>query len=141
MNPEIKASIYKLLLNEPTLTQREIANRVGVHESEVSKAIKKTATSVDYQLAMQVAGKFLQDFQKASDFWKLQVTELEQMKGETDDVGLKVKIMREQSDRYEKILFQARQGELVEGLRLINKGMIPLKNKQKELSHNIKKTI
>lgn len=70
----------------------------------------------------KVAGKFIQDFANTIEFWKLQITQLEHLKDRAKDLDTLMKIMREQSDRYEKILVLARQGELIEALRKLNHG-------------------
>ena len=67
------------------------------------------------------AGMFIQEFANAAEFWKLQITELEKLKESTRDPKLILKIIREQSHRYENILVLARQGEVVQALRKINR--------------------
>ena len=110
------------MLGEPFLTLKEIADKVGVHKSTVSRAVASTKKSKDYQLAAKVAGKFIQDFANTIEFWKLQITQLEELKKTTQDTQTIIKIMREQSDRYEKILVLARQSELIEALRKLSHG-------------------
>ena len=121
MNHEIKNKISKVMLGEPFLTLKEIADRIGVDKSAVSRAVASTKKSKDYQLAAKVAGKFIQDFANTIEFWKLQITQLEQLKKTTEDVEIIIKIMREQSDRYEKILVLARQAEIITILKKIEK--------------------
>ena len=121
MNHEIKNKISEVMLGEPFLTLKEIADRVGVHKSTVSRAVASTKKSKDYQLAAKVAGKFIQDFANIIEFWKLQITQLEQLKKTTEDVEIIIKIMCEQSDRYEKILVLARQAEIITILKKIEK--------------------
>ena len=121
VNPEIKNKIYQVMLSKPSLTQREIAEEVGVHESTVSRVIRSLTKGNDYQIATRAASKFLQEFVNAAEFWKLQITELEKLKEITEDSNLKLKIMREQSDRYEKILVLARQWEVIQIVRKINR--------------------
>ena len=122
VNPEIKNKILQVMLGEPFLTQKEIADKVGVHKSTVSRAVAGTKKSNDYQLAKKAAGKFIEDFANTIEFWKLQITQLEQLKKTTQDTETISNIMREQSDRYEKILVLARQSEMIEALRKLNHG-------------------
>ena len=120
VNPEIRNKIYQVMLTKPSLTSREIAIEVGVSESTFSKVMRSITRGNEYEIVRRAAGRFLQEFINAAEFWKLQITELERLKESTRDPKLILKIMNEQSDRYEKILFLARQGELLQTLRKIN---------------------
>ena len=119
---ERKQRVYKLMLLEPAITQSEIAERLNLKPRTVSRIINKIVKSNDYQLAMSIAGKFIQDFVNASDYWKIQITELEHLKEKLtdEDKELLVKIMKEQSELYGKILLLARQGELMAAIRKLN---------------------
>lgn len=121
MNPEIGKKIDELMLNEPFLPLKEIADKAGVGKSAASTAVAGTKTSPGHQRIAKAASNFLQDFANIIEFWKLQITELEHLKKTTQDTKTIIKIMREQSDRYEKILVLARQGEMIEALRKIRK--------------------
>ena len=121
VNPEIKNKIYQVMLKKPSLTPEEIAKEVGVSQSTVSRLIHSLTKGNDYQIAAMAAGMFIQEFVNAAKFWKLQITELEKLKEITEDPKLKLKIMKEQSDRYEKILVLARQGEVIQIVRKINR--------------------
>jgi len=92
----------------------------------VSKALKSVMGTHDNPLRQMFAGKFLEEFQMATDYWKMQIKQLEDLK-EDSDTDTIINLMKEQPDRWEKILFLARQGEAVEVMRLMkNNEAIPL---------------
>jgi len=121
---EIKQSVYLERLKDPIATQKDLATKLGISESMVSRAMKSMMGTHDYTLRQMLAGKFLEEFQMASDYWKMQIKLLEDLKEESDNETI-IKLMKEQSDRWEKILFLARQGEAVEVMRLMKNGRIP----------------
>jgi len=125
VNDEIKQSVYLEKLKNPIIQQKEIAQKLGLSEPMVSRAMKSMMGTHDYTLRQMLAGKFLEEFQMASDYWKTQITLLEELKEESDTETI-IKLMKEQSDRWEKILFLARQGEAVEVMRLMKNGAIQL---------------
>jgi len=120
----IKQSVYLERLKNPIATQKELSIKLGISESMVSRAMKSMIGTHDYQLRQLLAGKFLEEFQMATDYWKLQIKQLEDLKKESDNETV-IKLMKEQSDRWEKILFLARQGEAVEIMRLMKNGRVP----------------
>lgn len=141
MNDEQKQLVYECWLEHPTWSHRQIANKTGLSRWQVQRTIQKFLTSVDHKLGQAIASKFLVEFQKASDFWKLQMTELQDMKehgkktiykvnkeGKTyaEEVRLDssdiIRIMNEQSTRVEKILLLASQGELVQAIKMLANG-------------------
>lgn len=119
MKEAIKQSVYMERLRDPICTQKQIGERLGLPEYTVSRALKSMMGTHDRQLRQMLAGKFLEEFQMASDYWKRQITLLEELKKESTSTDEIIKIMREQSDRWEKVLFLARQGEAVEVMRLM----------------------
>ncbi len=124
MKDAIKQSVYLERLKNPIATQKELSIKLGISESMVSRAMKSMIGTHDYQLRQLLAGKFLEEFQMATDYWKLQIKQLEDLKKESDNETV-IKLMKEQSDRWEKILFLARQGEAVEIMRLMKNGRVP----------------
>lgn len=137
------------------LSNKEISDKLGVSLSTVEKDLHEIRQQIkswiedfrsegvyssfrdSYVQLEQIQKELWQKYRQEKDP-KVQIKILDSL---ADKITKFNYIMKEQSDRYEKILFHARQGELVEALRLINKGMILLGNKEKELSHSIKKTI
>ena len=109
-------------LKNPICTQKEIGAKLGLKEYTVSRALKSMMGTHDYTLRQMLAGKFLEEFQMASDYWKLQIKQLEDLKKDGVDHDTMIKLMREQSDRWEKILFLARQGEAIEVMRKMKNG-------------------
>jgi hypothetical protein len=103
----------------------------------------KIITAIDYELAKKVAGKFLADFQMATDYFKTQIERLENLKTREKTVHHSTKdggvftteeklspmeilaIEKQQTELWKNILFIARQGEAVEVMRLIQNGRIP----------------
>ena len=126
MKDEIINSVYLEKLKNPIIQQKEIANKLNVSEATVSRALKILLGSNDFKLGQMLAGKFLEEFQMATDYWKMQIKSLEELKDGEADTDTLLKIMKEQSDRWEKILFLARQGEAVEVMRLMKNGAIQL---------------
>lgn len=139
MNQEIKEQAYILSLKGQT--EREIAKELNLSPATVHRAISSVTTSHDYQLAMMSISLFLEDMRRAADFWKLQNREIEQIKNsvmalreEVDSKGrplvrgdrvleLVLKCMDMQSDRMQKVVELARQGEVALALREVRKTM------------------
>lgn len=149
MKQELKVQVYKEFLERPDSTDYEIAERLNLSRSAVWRARNKVIRSIDYKLAASVAGKFLVDFQMASDYWKKQISELEDQKSKPNKVLVMTKdgpqekevpksdaeireIMRQQEDLWKNILFLARQGEAVEVLRLMEAGRIPIPDQSRK---------
>ena len=80
MKDEIKQSVYLERLKDPISTQKDLAIKLGISESMVSRAMKSMMGTHDYQLRQLLAGKFLEEFQMASDYWKMQIKLLEDLK-------------------------------------------------------------
>lgn len=143
MNRELKTKTYQTILDHPTWTDRQIGEHLKLSRSAVWRVRCKIISAIDYELAKKVAGKFLADFQMATDYFKSQIERLEQLKKETktvyhstkDDGSFTTKeslspleilqIEKQQTELWKNILFIARQGEAVEVMRLIQNGRIP----------------
>ena len=143
MNSELKTQAYQLMLDHPTWTDTQIGNDLNVSRSSIWRVRCKIITAIDYELAKKVAGKFLVDFQMATDYFKTQIERLEQLKIQektvhhsTKDGGVFrtqekldpldiLQIEKQQTELWKNILFIARQGEAVEVMRLIQNGRIP----------------
>ncbi len=140
-----KRDIYLDLLKHPLKTQTEIARERKLGIATVSRAVHSIDMAVDTQLAQAVASQFLHQFQKAWDYYLLQIEELEKLKNGTKTIlknnnetreveehevpiGVddKIKIIAEQNKTMERILLLASQGKLVEAIRLVQKtGAVP----------------
>ena len=139
MNQDIKEQAYILSLKGAT--EREIAKELNLSPATVHRAISSVTTSHDYQLAIMSISLFLEDMRRAADFWKMQNREIEQIKNsvmalreEVDSKGrplvrgdrileLVLKCMDMQSDRMQKVVELARQGEVALALREVRKTM------------------
>ena len=80
MNQKLKEQVFEKVLKEPAKSDYTIAKEVGVSRSLVYTTRMKFIRTLDYELAKNVAGAFLSDFQQASDYFKLQITSLENKK-------------------------------------------------------------
>lgn len=142
MRQELKDAIYTKILEFPAASDYVIADKLkGVSRSTVYRARNKLVKAIDYELAKQVAGKFLVDFQMASDYFKLQIERLEKLKEKTkiiqrnnvttgkvesnevplDPIDI-LAIEKQQSELWKNILFLARQGEAIEVMRIMGNG-------------------
>jgi hypothetical protein len=73
------------MLTYPTKSDYQIAQELNL-TSSVYRARLKIITAIDYELIKKVAGKFLTEFQMASDYFKKQIERLENLKGENKTV-------------------------------------------------------
>ena len=80
MKAELKELVYKEILEHPTLSDYQISAKLNVSRPMVWRIRNKLIGAIDYELAKKVAGKFLVDFQMASDYFKLQIERLETLK-------------------------------------------------------------
>jgi len=143
VNSELKTQTYQLMLDHPTWSDRQIGDDLNISRSAVWRIRCKVITAIDYELAKKVAGKFLADFQMASDYFKTQIERLEKLKNKpktilretkeggtfADEIPLStldiLQIEKQQTELWKNILFVARQGEAVEVMRLMQNGRIP----------------
>lgn len=132
VKPEIMQEVYLERLQNPLVSQKQIGVNLNLSESTVSRALKKQLGSHDFKLGQMLSGKFLEEFQMASDYWKMQISRFEELK-KKDENGFptiefekELELMKQQSQLWEKILFLARQGEAVEVMRLMKNGAIQL---------------
>jgi|APSaa5957512535_1039671.scaffolds.fasta_scaffold03090_7 hypothetical protein len=143
MNKEVKRQCYKLMLTKPSWSDPQIAKSLGISRGVVFRTRKTLLSTIDYELAQNVAGKFLVEFQMASDYFKLQIERLDELKEQKNTVLLKdgsieeiplnpleiLAIEKQQTELWKNIIEFASQGEAVEVMRLIRDGKIqPLTN-------------
>ncbi len=148
LKEEKKLEVYRTIVEHPALSDYEVADKLkGVSRSTVNLCRKQFIEKLDYELARNVAGKFLADFQQASDYFKIQIDRLENLKkekkilheydeqgnkiaGETDLEPLDIlAIEKQQTELWKNIIFLARQSEAVEVMKLIQNGRITIDNK------------
>lgn len=70
------------MIKYPAKTDDKIASDIGIGRSTVWRLRQKLIGKIDWELAQRISGQFLTDFQTASDYYKLQIQELEDMKQE-----------------------------------------------------------
>ena len=142
MNNELKKQCYTLMLKKPTWNDRQIADELNLSKSTVWRTRKSLLSTIDHELAQKIAGKFLAEFQMATDYFKLQIERLEELKLLEKTIFKKGKdgqhyaetvplepldilaIEKQQTELWKSILEFARQGEAVEVMRLIQNGKI-----------------
>ena len=140
---EIRRQCYEVMITKPSWSDYEIARNLNLSQTFVYKQRQKLLLTIDYELAKNIAGKFLVQFQMASDYFKLQISRLDELKTKKNNVLLKdgtmikvelnpleiLAIEKQQTDLWIKIIEFASQGEAVEVMRLIRDGKI-ICNKQ-----------
>ena len=114
------------MLHYPTLTDEQIGDKLNVSRSSIWRIRSKSMIAIDRELSKKVAGKFLTEFQLASDYFKSQITRLEHLKQQTDEISEILAIEKQQTELWKNILFFARQGEAIEVMRLMQSGRIPI---------------
>jgi len=80
MLPQLREDTYKYIITHPSKSDAEVADQFGISRTFVWKLRSKFVRKLDYELAQNIAGAFLVDYQHASDYFKLQTTELEDEK-------------------------------------------------------------
>ena len=112
MNQEIKNNCY--LLSLEGYTTRDIAVKLNLSQSTVSRAIISITQGNDYQLAVKGCGVLLQEFVKYQDYCRKKLRELNEIK--TDDNKEKLAIIKLQTDLYKDLLTIGSQGEFVQAV-------------------------
>jgi len=78
--PVVREQVYTTLITKPAWTDNKIAKEFGISRNFVFKLRHKFINTLDYSLAQNVAGAFLAEFQMSSDYFKLQITKLDEEK-------------------------------------------------------------
>jgi len=101
MKNELQRVIYNEILLYPALEDHEIADNVGLTRSMVWRARQKLIGAIDFELAQRISGQFLTDYQMASDYFKKQITELEQQKEKLEELknGTKTIFKKAKNDK------------------------------------------
>lgn len=73
----LKDKIYDKILRYPALSDIDIGNEFGVTRGYVYQLRQKFVRKLDFVLAQSIAGAFLSEFQQATDYFKSQVSRLE----------------------------------------------------------------
>ena len=135
--------LKKLFLRHPTKSDRDIAKVSGISYTTISKYRKLYDEQVDQEFIAITAGKFISEFGKAIDYWKLQIDELEELKSRTKTVfkmGKNKKkyaeqvelepmdilaICKQQAELRKYIIFLGSQGEVREVIKVMRSGKLP----------------
>lgn len=138
----IQRDIYQLMITYPTKSDRQIAIDLNLSNSTVSKYRKKLIVGINYEMARNVSAKFLTHFQMASDYFMMQIENIEKLKQKKNNVvtvaedGTKkmltiplnplelASLEKQQTDLWSKIVFLCRQSEAIEIINLIQNGDI-----------------
>lgn len=80
MKNELTSIAYTQMITYPALNDQQLADKIGLTRSTVWRLRQKLVGKIDFELAQRIAGQFLVDYQMASDYFKLQVTNLEEQK-------------------------------------------------------------
>jgi len=113
MKQEIVTQCYLKSLSG--LTYREIAEELNLSASTVSRAIDKITKSHDYQIGISTISTFLEEYQRAADFFKMQIGQLEKRK-DTDPDNF-YKIMDMQMERMALVVQLVGQGKVAMALK------------------------
>ncbi len=84
MKNEISSVAYTEMITHPALNDEQIAAKVGLAQCTVWRLRKKLVGKIDFELAQRIAGQFLSDYQMASDYFKIQITDLEEQKNKLE---------------------------------------------------------
>ena len=122
MNQEIIDQCYIKSLSG--LTQAEIAKELNLGKATVCRAINKVTKSHDYQLGISTVGTFLEEYQRAADFFKMQIGQLEKYKS-ADPENI-YKIMDMQMERMALVVQLIGQGKVVMALKALRDGKLQL---------------
>ena len=138
-----KKNLRKSFLIYPSYNDAQIARLVKVSEPTAQKYREEYLSKMDVEFIKMTAGRFIMEFGEASDYWKLQIDELETLKVskktiyKTGSEGQKYQqevelepmeilaISKQQTLLREKILFLAAQGEVREVIKVMRSGKLP----------------
>lgn len=100
--PQVRENTYKYLITHPSKSDQQVADEFGISRGFVYNLRQKFVRKLDYELAQNIAGAFLVDYQHASDYFKLQTTELE---------GEKIKLRDLQKSGQKTIFKRNKEGD------------------------------
>lgn len=144
LKQEILDKMKDAFLRYPTLTDNQIAKKIKINNVTLGKYRKIYDKQIDQEFIAITAGKFISEFGKASDYWKMQIDELEELKKSTKTIFKKGKngksyaekvdlepsdilaIVKHQTDLRKNILYLAAQGEVREVIKIMRSGKLPM---------------
>ena len=115
MNDEIKSQCYNLSLEG--YEQKDIAKRLNISPSMVSRAISSITKGNDYQLAVKSCGMLIERYVRFQDFCNKKIKELAEM--EPDDNRDQIAIIRLQAELQKDMLTIGASGDFIQNVRLM----------------------
>lgn len=138
-------NLKNLFLLYPTATNQKMCEMSGLSKPTVKRYRKTYNEQIDQEFISRTAGKFINEFGKAIDYWKLQIDELECLKNKKQTIILKdgdemlaplsameiLAICKQQAELRKYIIFLGSQGEVREVLKIMRSGkLLVLENKE-----------
>lgn len=115
MNEELRSKCY--LLSLEGYRHPQIAEKLGISRSAVTKAIQSVTRGNDYQLAVKGCGVLVEEFVRFQDFLKLRLSELKEMN--PDDNRDRLAIIKLQSELYKDLLTIGAAGDFIQNVRIM----------------------
>lgn len=115
MKEEIKDQCY--LLSLEGYEQKEIAKRLNISPSSVSKAINSITKGHDYQLAVKSCGVLIEQYVRYQDYCRKKIKELAEMT--PDDNRDRLAIIRLQSELQKDLLTIGASGDFIQNVRVM----------------------
>lgn len=125
MNQEIKNQCY--LLSLEGYSNRDIAKKLNISHSTVTRAINSITKGNDHQLAVKGCGVLLQEFVKFQDYCKKKLVELNEIS--PDDNKERISIINLEREIYKDLLVLGAQGEFIESVKKIRGELSKLESK------------
>ena len=136
----IQRKLKDLFLLHPTKSNKAIGIMAGISRRTIGKYRKIYDEQIDQEFVSMTAGKFINEFGKAIDYWKLQIDELEKLKNIKQSIILKngnitqirlsameiLAICKQQAELRKYIIFLGSQGEVREVLKIMRSGKLPV---------------
>lgn len=119
-------ALKKLFLLHPTKSDRDISKVSGISQATVSKYRKIYDEQIDQEFIAITAGKFISEFSKAIDYWKLQIARCEELYQKCKTPMEKLAVIRHQTKLRENIIFLGSQGEVREVIKVMRSGKLPM---------------
>lgn len=126
MQQELKNQCY--LLSLEGYTSRQIANKLNLDHSTVSRAISSITKGNDYQLAVRGCSKLIQEYARYQDYARKKINELAEIIPE--DNSERIAIIREQNNIFKDLLTTGASGEFVHSINKIRDRISQLEHKE-----------
>jgi len=144
MTIEAQKKLRDLFLLHPTKSNLALCKLSGETRALVKKYRDIYDEQIDQEFISMTAGKFINEFGKAIDYWKLQINELEELKNRTktifkindkkkrysESVPLDpmdiLSICKQQAELRKYIIFLGSQGEVREVIKIMRSGKLPV---------------